>query len=131
MVVTRLQEGQDLKLSIEKLVRAMHLPAATVISGVGSLHTATIRMAGAAAGKQDIRTLQGPFEVVSLIGNLGQNRTHLHMSISDADGVVIGGHVKEGCIVHTTVELTLAVEDNLTFSERPDERTGFGELSIQ
>lgn len=130
MVATRLREGQDLKETIEKLVRAMNLSAATVISGVGSLNTAVLRMAGAEAGKQDIRTLEGPFEIVSLAGNLGSNRTHLHMAVSDRDGKVIGGHVKEGCVVHTTVELVLAVEDKLIFGEKADPETGFGELDI-
>lgn len=131
MVVTRLREGQDLKQSIERLVATMNLSAATIISGVGGLKQATIRMAGAESGKQDIRTLQGPFEIVSLIGNLGQGRTHLHISISNKDGSVIGGHVKEGCIIHTTVELALAVEDKLIFTEQDDPNTGFGELHIQ
>jgi uncharacterized protein len=131
MVVTRLREGQDLKQSIERIVKAMDLSAATVISAVGSLNSATLRMAGAEMGRQDIRTLDGPFEIVSLIGNVGQNRTHLHMSVSDKDGVVAGGHVKEGCAVHTTVELVLAVEDKLTFGEENDPKTGFGELSIR
>lgn len=130
MVATRLREGQDLKETIEKLVRAMNLSAATVISGVGSLNTAVLRMAGAEAGKQDIRTLEGPFEIVSLVGNLGPGRTHLHMAVSDRDGNVTGGHVKEGCIVHTTVELVLAVEDKLVFGEKADSETGFGELDI-
>jgi len=130
MIATRLREGQDLKQTIEKLVKAMNISAVTVISGVGSLSSATLRMAGAEAGKQDIRTLQGPFEIVSLIGNLGQDRTHLHMAISDKNGNVIGGHVKEGCEVHTTVELVLAVEDNLVFDEENDPSTGFEELGI-
>jgi len=130
MVVTRLREGQDLKQSIEKLVRAMNISAATIMSGVGSLDVAVLRMAGAEAGRQDIRTLLGPFEIVSLIGNVGQDRTHLHMAVSDHDGRVTGGHVKEGCEVHTTVELVLAVEDNLAFGEENDAVTGFGELGI-
>lgn len=131
MVATRLHEGQDLKQTIEKLVKTMDISAATVIGAVGSLNMATLRMAGAAADKQDIRKLEGPFEIVSLIGNLGQTRTHLHMAVSDKDGVVIGGHVKEGCKVHTTVELVLAIEDNLVFDEENDPETGFGELSIR
>lgn len=130
MVATRLREGQDLKQMVERLVTVMHFSAVTVISGVGSLQGATLRMAGASAESQDIRQLEGPFEIVSLIGNLGQGRTHLHIALSDRDGRVIGGHVKEGCIVHTTVELVLAVEDALVFSEAPDPQTGFGELHI-
>ncbi len=131
MVATRLREGQDLKVTLEKLVKAMNLSAVTVISAVGSLNTATLRMAGAQADAQDIRVLEGPFEIVSLIGNLGQERTHLHMSISDKNGTVMGGHIKEGCEVHTTVEIVLAVENKLVFSETEDTTTGFGELDIQ
>lgn len=131
MIATRLREGQDLKLTIEKLVKAMNVSAATIISGVGSLNVAVLRMAGASSDKQDIRTFDGPFEIVSLTGNLGAGRTHLHMSISDREGVVTGGHLKEGSIVHTTVELVLAVEDKLTFGEARDPETGFGELAIQ
>jgi len=131
MIATRLREGQDLKQTIQKLIKSMNVSAATVIGAVGSLNTATLRMAGAKANTQDIRSLKGPFEIVSLVGNLGQGRTHLHISISDKEGNVIGGHVKEGCEVHTTVELVLAVEDNLIFGEEDDPKTGFGELSIQ
>lgn len=131
MIATRLREGQDLKLTIEKLVGVMNISAATVISGVGSLNVAVLRMAGASADTQDIRTFEGPFEIVSLTGNLGQNRTHLHLSISDKEGKVTGGHLKEGSIVHTTVELVLAVEDNLVFGEAPDTQTGFSELDIR
>ena len=116
---------------MEKLVQAMNLSAATVISGVGSLSEARLRMAGAGVEKQDIRTLEGPFEIVSLTGNLGQNRTHLHMAVSDKEGDVIGGHVKGGCTVDVTVELVLAVEDGLRFVEELDPNTGFGELSIR
>ena len=130
MIATRLQEGQDLKATIEKLVHAMNITAATVISGVGSLSQATLRMAGAQADAQDIRTYEGPFEIVALTGNLGPGRTHLHIALSDANGDVRGGHVKEGCTVHTTVELVLAVEDRLVFEESPDPQTGFGELHI-
>jgi uncharacterized protein len=131
MVVTRLRGGQDFKQSIEELVKAMDISAATVISAVGSLNTATLRMAFEKGETQDVRSLEGPLEIVSIMGNIGQSRTHLHMSVSDRYGRVVGGHVKEGCIVDTTLELVLAVEDNLVFAEEADATTGFDELSIQ
>lgn len=53
------------------------------------------------------------------------------MDVSDKDGKVIGGHVKEGCEVHTTVELVLAVEDELVFDEENDPNTCFGGLGIR
>lgn len=130
VVALRLREGQDLKGSVEDVVREQQLPSATVISAVGSLSKAKLRMAGAEPDKQDVREYNEPLEIVSLIGNLGQGRVHLHMSVSDKDGTVYGGHLKEGSIVHTTVELMLAVDDSLEFSEKGDPVTGFGELKI-
>lgn len=131
MLVARLCEGQDLKKAIEELVRAEKLSSATIISGVGSLSRATIRMPGARPTKQDIRNFDGPFEIVSLMGNLGQHRTHAHIAFSDSSGQVFGGHLKEGSIVHTTVELVLVAEDRLEFSEEVDPDTGFGELKVK
>ncbi len=130
LVAVRLHEGDKLKESIEAYVRKHQLPSATIISAVGSLNTARIRMAGAQPDKQDIRTYEQPMEIVSLIGNLGQRRTHLHIAVSLPDGSVIGGHLKEDSEVHTTVELVLAVDDTLQFDEEPDADTGFGELKI-
>jgi predicted DNA-binding protein with PD1-like motif len=131
MIAVRLHEGEDLKGAIEAFVREHKLSAATIISAVGSLGHAHIRMAGAQPNKQDMRDYDGIFEIVSLIGTLGQNRTHLHIAIADTEGNVIGGHLKEGCVVHTTVELVLATEDALEFSEEVDEATGFGELKVR
>ena len=130
MVAIRLREGADLKQQIEHVIREQKLSSAAVISAVGSLSHVRVRMAGAKPDAQDIRDYDGLFEIVSLIGNLGQDRTHLHIAFSDNNGVVIGGHVKEGSVVHTTVELVLAVDDALKFSEEVDAKTGFGELRI-
>lgn len=130
MIAIRLHEGQDLKQAIEMLVQEQKLSAATVIGAVGSLNCVRLRMAGAQPDAQDIREYEGAFEIVSLIGNLGVGRTHLHMAVSDTEGAVTGGHLKEGSIVHTTVELVLATEENLQFSEEIDLKTGFGELKV-
>lgn len=131
MLALRLQPGQDLKKAIETYVQENQLSAATVISAVGSLAKATIRMAGAQPDRQDIRVYDGSYEIVSLIGNLGPGRSHLHIAFSDEHGAVIGGHLKDGSLVDTTVELVLAVEDTLLFTERTDKTTGFGELHIK
>ncbi|HSW81352.1 MAG TPA: PPC domain-containing DNA-binding protein [Candidatus Saccharimonas sp.] len=131
MIAVRLHEGDDLKQAIENFVKTNALSSATIISAVGSLTQVRMRMAGAQPDAQDIRTLSGPFEIVSLIGNLGQGRSHLHIAVSDKDGAVHGGHLKEASIVHTTVELVLATESQLTFTEKTDPQTGFGELHIE
>ena len=43
---------------------------------------------------QRIHTIDQHFEIVSLVGTLSHTgEHHLHMSLSDAEGHVIGGHV--------------------------------------
>ncbi len=131
MIAARFNQGQDLKQAICEYVVSQQLTSASVVSAVGSLSNACIRMAGAQPNKQDVRTYTGGFEIVSLIGTIDYNgKAHLHISFSDSEGNVIGGHVKDGCIIHTTVELTLLESPHLTFERVVDPQTGFDELTI-
>ena len=131
MYAFRMQEGDDLKQKIISFVVDNNLQSAVIACAVGSLSQASVRMAGASPGKQDVRQFVGCFEIVSLIGTVApEGLCHLHISISDKDGQVIGGHVKEGCIVHTTVELSFLSDDEIRFSRRVDTNTGFDELTV-
>jgi len=131
MYAFRMNEGDDLKQKVINFVVENNLQSAVIACAVGSLSQASIRMAGALPGKQDVRQFKGAFEIVSLIGTVAPDGLcHLHISISDKDGQVIGGHVKEGCIVHTTVELSLLSDDEIRFSRQIDTITGFDELSV-
>jgi len=128
---TRLTEGEDLKESITQFVVSRGLSSAVIVSAVGSLSKAQIRMAGAKPGQQDIRQYEGTFEIISLIGTIDfRGSAHLHIAFSDDEGVMTGGHLKEGCIVHTTVELVVASDSELLFTRIHDKTTGFDELSV-
>jgi predicted DNA-binding protein with PD1-like motif len=132
MIAVCLQPGDDLRESIEKLVRDRAISAGTIISCVGALSQARLRMADTAREDQNVRDFDGPFEIVSLIGNVGPGRTHLHLSVADKDGRVIGGHVKTGGnIVAITAELVIAVEDSLRFIEREDPSVGWNNLVVE
>lgn len=132
MIATRLQEGQDLKKSICDFVANKNLKSACIISAVGSLSKAKIRMAGASPDNEDIRAYEGTYEIVSLTGTVdSKGKSHIHISISDEEGNVTGGHLKDECIVHTTVELVLLDDENILFSREKDEATGFDELNIK
>jgi hypothetical protein len=122
----RLSPNQDLKKELAKYCREHNLKAAVVISGVGSLKTAELRLADE---KEKIR-FQGPFEIVSLTGTLGLQGLHLHISIADRDGKVLGGHLLDGCVIHTTAELVLLEISCLDFRREFDPQTGFKELLI-
>lgn len=110
---------------------AQNCRAAFVLSGIGSLSTAGIRLAGAA---QPTRLTES-MEILTLSGTVaaGGEKTgsHMHMAISTATGQVLGGHVAPGCIVLTTAEVLLALLPDWQFTREPDAATGYDELVIR
>lgn len=127
----RLKPGQDLKPEIEKYVRNNNIQAGFVVTCVAGLKQATLRMADAKPDKQDIRTFDGPLEVTSLVGTVSVNGCHLHITVSDKNGAVFGGHLKENSPVHLTAEVVLGEDTDVVYSREPDEDTGFTELVIR
>jgi uncharacterized protein len=127
----RLIPGQDLRAALEAAVLAQNCRAAFVLSGIGSLSTVGIRMAGAA---QPTRLTES-MEILTLSGTVaaGGDKTgsHMHMAISTATGQVLGGHVAPGCIVLTTVEVLLALLPDWQFTRELDALTGYDELVIR
>jgi len=67
-------------------------------------------------------------EIVSLGGTIS-NGGHLHASLADVTGKVIGGHLLE-LIVDTTAEVVIGECTNLMFTRVPDQSTGFNELVV-
>lgn len=123
----RLSPGQDLKKELQAVVDSEQLKAALVLSGVGSLSVATLRLAEAKAAK----TFTGPFEIVSLTGTLHPQGLHLHISISDGEGKTLGGHLLDGCLINTTAEIVLLEQVGLEFLRETDTATGYKELVIK
>ena len=130
-IIFRLKPGQDLKKSIEDIVKKHDVKAGFIISCVGGIDQAVVRMAGAKPDKQDVRTFTDNYEIVSLVGTVSVNGVHLHMSFSAEDGTVLGGHLKEGTIINPTAEIVLGFEENIEFSREMDAETGFKELVVR
>lgn len=123
----RLSPHMDLKLSLLEFCADAHLQTGVIISAVGSLTEAVLRSAD---GKTE-HTLKGPFEVTSLSGTITGNQAHLHASLFDASFKAYGGHVKAGCIVHTTMEIAVLDLSEQYETERTfDPETGYEELRV-
>lgn len=129
-VTFRLKTGQLLKEEIEKSAVEKKIKAGVLLAVVGSLSKAMLRMAGAKPDKQEIKEYQGPFEIVSATGTISDQGCHIHMSVSDKKGNVIGGHLKDGCVVETTAEIVIGIFEDVSYERVQDEETGFEELSI-
>ncbi len=122
----RLKPGDDLRRAVERFAAERGIQAGAIVTCVGSLSEARLRLANASTYER----YQGPFEIVSLVGTLSPDGVHLHISLSDAEGRTIGGHVVEGCIIHTTAEIVIAELADLRFSREQDDATGYNELFI-
>jgi uncharacterized protein len=123
----RLQPGDDLRQALQAVVTAQGRRAAFVLAGIGSLRGAQLRPAGA---EQPLAVV-GDVELLSLGGSIAANGAHLHMSLADASGRVLGGHVAPGCIVRTTAEVLLQLLPGWDFQRQADADTGWAELAIR
>lgn len=119
----RLPPGADLKRSLETLDGG----GAFVVAAIGSLDPVVLRY----AGRSDVATLDGAYEMLTLAGSLSRDGAHLHMSVADASGRVVGGHVGYGCIVRTTAELLVTDLPGWELTREHDDATGFRELVVR
>ena len=124
----RLKPNQDLKKELKKFIISNNIEAGYILTCVGSLKKAALRLA-----EEDVtKTFDEKFEIVSLVGTLSQDGIHAHISLSGfKDGNVIGGHLKEGCIIYTTAEIIIAKSKKFIFSRKFNEQTGFKELEVR
>lgn len=123
----RLLPGQDLKKEIDSIVRQEHIEAGAMLTCVGSLTDVSLRL----ANQSETRTWKGHFEIVSLVGTLSTNGSHLHLSVSDSTGQTIGGHLMDGCKIYTTVEVVITVMTDLVYERQTDPTFGYKELTIR
>jgi predicted DNA-binding protein with PD1-like motif len=123
--VFRLEPGQPLRESIEEYCRANRLHSACILTCVGSLTLARLRMAGA----EEPTERNGPFEILSLVGICCETGSHLHCALSDSDGAVWGGHLSRGSLVHTTAEIVLQALP-VKLSRQPCPKSGYDELVV-
>jgi len=127
----RLTPGADLLDELQRLTGAHALRAGLILTCVGSLSRARLRMPGAMGEEEVFRTWDAPMEIVSLTGTLCPDGLHLHISLALGDGQCIGGHLASGCLVNTTAELVIGELEDVEFSRPLDPATGYDELSVR
>ena len=127
VVPLRLHSGEDLRRALEAWMgEQQQQQAGCMISAVGSLSVAQLRLAGAS----ETTTICGELEIISLSGTLSPDGAHLHIAIADSSGAVIGGHLGPGSLVRTTAELVIGLLPEWRFQRELDPATGYAELRI-
>lgn len=134
-LVFRLLPGDDLFDSIINKVSSADEGARSfaIVTCVGSLKQCKVRLAGATATDQATKIIPGPLEIVSLVGTIANNKGHIHISVSDKEGLTYGGHLMSGSTIDTTAEIVLANIESLagvTLTREMDHKTGFRELCV-
>ena len=124
--VFRLKPGEDLRESIEAIVKEKDITAGWINTCVGSLTEYMIRFANQDEGSRDV----GHFEIVSLTGTVSVGGSHLHICISDPSGKTMGGHLLVGCKVYTTAEVVIGSTTAYEFSREKDDTTEWKELQV-
>lgn len=123
----RLEPGDDVRRSLQEWATENAVDAAMITCAVGSLTHAHLRYANRADGIVTTSDL----EVLSLSGTISRHGMHLHMSVGDRNGNVLGGHLLDGCVVRTTLELTVQEINGLRMLRSRDEQTGYEELDTE
>ncbi len=86
--------GSDLRASLEQV--AIEADASGFVLGVvGDLSQAAFQCPGLA----EPTVLQGHLEIITLQGTVAPQGVHLHLSLSDGDCQVWGGHLEHGSLV--------------------------------
>ena len=123
----RLTPGSDLRAALIDTARQHGWHAAFVIGGIGSLRRTRLRL----AGRSNYLERDDDTELLTLAGSLARDGAHLHASVADRDGQVIGGHLGPGCIIRTTAEILVVELAGWQFGREPDPATGYDELVIR
>jgi uncharacterized protein len=122
----RLSPGQDLFDSIDAFVMQAQIEAGCILSGVGSLTDVVLRL----ANRKMYNEYAGYFEIVSMTGTVSIHGSHLHIAISNGDGVTIGGHLVSGCKIYTTAEIVIVAFPDMVYRREYAEDSGYDELKV-
>ena len=90
----KLGPGSDLRRSLEQLAIEQGAPG-FVLGVVGNLSRAAFQC----AGRSGPTILEGDLEIITLQGTVAPGGVHLHLSLSDSDCQVWGGHLEPGTLV--------------------------------
>ena len=90
----KLGPGSDLRRSLEQLAVQQNA-SGFVLGVVGNLSRAAFQC----PGRTGPTVLQGDLEIITLQGTVSPQGVHLHLSLSDGDCQVWGGHLEHGTLV--------------------------------
>jgi len=131
VIVIRLEPGEDILKSIEKIVAENKLLSGhlSLIGAVAKVHLGYFDLEEMTY--KDF-TVDEDLEIVSCVGNISRLDegyvVHAHVVASDESGKCYAGHLMEGCIVSVTIEIVIT--EFTEMHRARDERTGLNLLDL-
>lgn len=121
-----MQRGDDVLSGLTEFAEKNNITYAS-FSGLGAMSSTRIGCYDRDKQMYHIIPVKGQAETVSFIGNItllnGKPVVHVHMAVSQSDGVVRGGHLFKA-IVWPTLEVTVTVEPVAIYKKKEAD-TGF------
>jgi len=114
-------DGHDLLQIISDYARNNKLPAAYVVSCVGSVNSATLKCAPSKSGKAATnKTLKGNFVVCNMQGTLSGTYSKICAQFANKNGEMYGGELVSGVIVSDTCEVVICVMPGIVVTPTAD-----------
>lgn len=124
-IIARIDRTEEVHEKLKEIALKENIKLASVY-GLGATDDFTIGIFSVPKKDYKERNFKGEFEILSIIGSIstldGEYYPHLHISASNGDGNVFGGHMKSARI-SVTCELTINIIDGVVERQK-DPETG-------
>jgi len=110
-IIARLDRGEEILEQLAVIARKENIKLAS-ISGLGATDDVTVGVFHVGEKKYYANHFTGDMEIVSLTGTISTMKdeyyAHLHMSVGDTQGHVLGGHLNRA-VISATCEMVIQV----------------------
>jgi predicted DNA-binding protein with PD1-like motif len=129
--VVRLEKGEELISSISQLAEKEKIPGGFLL-GLGAVKDATLGYYDVDKKEYIKKTFEAEFELSSLVGDIfyfdGKPGVHAHVTLSDPEFNIIGGHLFSA-LATATVELFIYLTDGV-LKRKLDPKVGLNLLDL-
>jgi uncharacterized protein len=123
----RLAKGDDLLLALEQVCQHHYITLGEV-RALGAVTGARVGFYNQAERKYYFLEFDQPLEILSLAGNIslkdGKPMVHAHVTLADAQGRAVGGHLAEGTPVFACEFAIDEYTADQELARQPDAATG-------
>lgn len=109
--MVRLDAGDEIVASLKKMAEAEQITFA-MIQGLGAVNDIIVGVFDVETKRYHSNMFTGNFEIVSLTGTIDRMKrtyySHFHISVGDARGMELGGHLNKA-VISATAEIVVTL----------------------